>query len=74
MSGSKFSFPVDDSQFKKSSYSHPGGIITKCVEVAHTSHGVAMRNSNDPTKNTVFFTKDEFSAFLKGAVAGEFGV
>lgn len=68
----KFTFPVTDDQFKKSSYTHPGGIINRCVAVAITQYGVAVRNSNDPTKNTVFFTNDEWDAFVKGVRNNEF--
>ena len=66
-------FPVEDADFKRSAFSDPGGIIKTCVEVAVKPEGVAVRNSNDETKNTVFFTHDEWSAFIKGAKAGEFG-
>lgn len=66
-------FSVKDGDFRRSSYSNPGGIISTCVEVAVKPEGVAVRNSNDKTKNTVFFTHDEWSAFLLGAKNGEFG-
>lgn len=69
-----FSFPVDDSHFVKSSYTNPGGIINRCVSVAIRPEGVAVRNSNDETKKTVFFTVQEWDAFIKGAKDGEFDV
>lgn len=70
----KFQFPVQDSAFKKSSFTQRGGIITCCAEVAIKPEGVAVRNSNDPTKNTVFFTNDEWLAFVKGVKNNEFDV
>jgi len=42
--------------------------------VAIKPNGVAVRNSNDPTKNTVFFTRDEWQAFTKGVHNNEFEV
>ena len=68
----KFRFKVKDSDFRVSSYSDPGGIIKTCVAVAETPHGVAVRNSNDKSKTTVFFTHQEWKNFLKGAKANEF--
>ena len=70
----KFAFAVVDQDFKKSSYTHPGGIINRCVAVAIKPEGVAVRNSNDPSKNTVFFTNEEWIAFLQGVHAGEFEI
>ena len=67
-------FPVNDEDFKKSSYTHPGGIINHCVAVAIKPEGVAVRNSNDTTKNTVFFTNDEWRAFTQGVHNNEFEV
>lgn len=69
-----FRFPVEDSMFKKSSFTARGGIITCCVAVAIRPEGVATRNSNDETKNTVFYTHDEWRAFVKGVKNGEFEV
>jgi hypothetical protein len=74
MGKNKFSFAVDDSDFKKSSYTHPGGLINRCVAVALKPNGVAVRNSNDETKNTVFFTLEEWDAFIKGVKNNEFEV
>ena len=67
-----FTFPVADEDFKKSSYSHPGGIITRCVQVAKTAQGVAIRDSKDASKKTLFYTHEEFQAFVQGAKNGEF--
>ena len=45
-----------------------------CLEVARTVSGnVAVRNSTRPRVVT-YFTKDEWTAFLAGAKAGEFDV
>jgi hypothetical protein len=53
----------------KSSASGGGG----CVEVAHTSDGgMAVRDTKDRTKAAHVYTRDEWSAFLSGAQAGEF--
>lgn len=43
-----------------------------CVEVAHISDGVAIRNSVNPNDGAIFYTRDEFAAFLDGAKRGEF--
>jgi len=66
------SFSVKDKDFVTSSFTHRGGIINVCVAVAIKPNGVAVRNSNDPKKNTVFFTRDEWKAFTKGVHNGEF--
>jgi hypothetical protein len=70
----KFSFPVEDSDFKLSSYTHPGGIINRCVKVAIKPKGVALRDSKDKTNTTLFFNHEEWDAFLKGAKEGQFDV
>jgi len=69
-----FSFPITDEQFKTSSYTHPGGIITRCVMVAKTSKGVAARDTKDTkkVKTTLFFTPEEWDAFIKGVKDNEF--
>ena len=66
-----FQFKIKDEQFKMSSWT--GGVIMRCVMVADTAQGVAVRDSKDSAKNTLFFTKDEWEAFIKGVKAGEFG-
>ncbi len=47
-------------------------IITWCVSVAKTSQGVAVRDTKDKTKKTLFFKPDEWRAFVKGVKNGEF--
>ena len=64
----------EDKDFKKSSYSNPGGIISTCVAVAIKPDGVAVRNSNDQTKTTVYFTVQEWKHFISGTKDGEFDV
>ncbi len=64
------SFHTKDSDFRKSSWSKNNP--KTCVEVAIKKQGVAVRNSTDPRQKTVFFTRKEWSAFIKGAKQGEF--
>lgn len=64
------SFTVKDSDFKTSRWT--GGIIARCVAVAIKPEGVAVRNSLDSSKNTVFFTREEWDAFIKGVKDGDF--
>jgi len=66
----KFSFPVADADFRKSVRSR---IITWCVAVAITPEGVAVRDTKDRRKKTLFFTHDEWKAFVAGVKDGEFG-
>lgn len=66
----KFSFRVSPEVFKTSSWT--GGTIARCVKVAITPRGVAVRDSKDVNDNTLFFKKREWDAFLKGAKDGEF--
>jgi len=60
------------SHFRKSSFSPINQPY--CVEVAMEQSGVAVRNSQDPDKRTIIFTKDEWKAFLLGVKSGEFDV
>ncbi|PIR57990.1 MAG: DUF397 domain-containing protein [Parcubacteria group bacterium CG10_big_fil_rev_8_21_14_0_10_38_31] len=62
-------FLVSDLAFKKSSHSR---IITFCVSVALTPDGVAVRDTKDSSKRTLFFTHGEWKAFVKGVKEGEF--
>ncbi|MFI2232067.1 DUF397 domain-containing protein [Nocardia testacea] len=44
-----------------------------CVEVAAAPTGeILVRNSNNRAAGHIAFTRDEFSAWLKGCKAGEF--
>jgi len=69
-----FSINVSDADFKVSSFTHRGGIINRCVAVAMKPEGVAVRNSNDGSKNTVYFTREEWDAFIKGVKQDEFNL
>jgi hypothetical protein len=42
------------------------------VQVAQKPEGVALRDSKDADKTTLFFNHNEWEAFLKGVKAGEF--
>jgi len=64
-------FPVADSDFKRSGWC---GNRPRCVEVALKPEGVAVRNSDDPNKTTVFYTNEEWEAFTKGVKDGQFDV
>jgi hypothetical protein len=55
-------------RWRKSTFTNQGN----CVEVATTTHGVALRNSNHPDAGTLHFTRAEFVAWLQGCRAGEF--
>ena len=63
-----FSFPVKDEQFR--GFSNPGGIISICVMFAKTKEGVAVRDSKDPTKKTLYFTHPEWDKFTDGLKSG----
>lgn len=63
-------FDVEDGDFKKSSWSKNNP--KTCVMVAVKPAGVAIRDSKDPTKATMFFNHAEWDAFLAGAKNGEF--
>ena len=61
---------MDDLAWRISSFSADQGA---CVQLAPLPDGrVAVRNSNHPDAGTVFFTRREMDAWVKGAKAGEF--
>lgn len=61
---------LEDVQFRTSSFCSVGG----CVEVGQLADGgVAVRDSKDRRKPALVFTADEWSAFVAGVRAGEFG-
>ncbi len=64
-------FPVCDSDFRSSinTFKH---CKPRCVQVAIKQEGVAVRDSKDPTKKTLFFNHEEWEAFTKGVKEGEF--
>ncbi|MGH3873121.1 MAG: DUF397 domain-containing protein [Pseudonocardiaceae bacterium] len=56
--------------WRKSSFSGDEG---SCVETALLPDGrIAVRNSNQPEADVVFFTRAEMDAWVKGCKAGEF--
>jgi hypothetical protein len=61
---------VPNKDFKTSSFSKNNP--KTCVAVAINPNSVAVCNSNNPTKNVVFFTIDEWNAFVKGVKNNEF--
>jgi len=63
-------FKASDGDFIKSSFSKNNP--KTCVMVATKPEGVAIRDSKDGTKKTLFFSHDEWGAFLRGAKGGEF--
>lgn len=66
-----FNIQIKDSDFKKSSFSKIG-LHDQCVSIAKTDVGVAIRDTKDNTKQTLYFSHDEWNAFILGAKAGEF--
>ena len=60
----------EDSDFIKASFSRCSR--KKCVEVAIKKEGIGVRDSKDPGKTTLQFTRLEWEAFVKGVKAGEF--
>ena len=55
------SIPAD--LFRKSSYSQP----QNCVEVADLAHGSAVRDTQNRELGALFFSADEWHAFLRPA-------
>jgi hypothetical protein len=55
--------------WRKSTFSGASG----CVEIAETAEHVWVRDTKDRSGPVLGFTRHEWSAFLAGAVAGEFG-
>ncbi|WP_173132652.1 DUF397 domain-containing protein [Kibdelosporangium persicum] len=56
--------------FTKSSFSEH----KECVEVAMTGSGVIVRDSKNPAGPRLWFSHAEWTAFLYGVLAGEFGL
>ncbi|MFC8526270.1 DUF397 domain-containing protein [Nocardia sp. NPDC057227] len=55
----------------KSTFSQAGG---DCVEIAHLDGGrTAVRDSKNPAGPVLDFTPSEWTAFVAGVKAGEFG-
>lgn len=59
---------IDGMSFRKSSFSEGGG---DCVEAAKIE-GIAVRDSKHPDGPALWFTLQEWAAFVLGVMAGEF--
>lgn len=68
----RFSFPVTNQDFVKSSWSKNNP--KTCVMVARKPEGVALRDSKNPDAGTQFYTNDEWNAFVSGVKSGEFDI
>jgi len=44
----------------------------ECVEVGHTAGAVGLRDSKNPDGPELWFTPEEWDAFVSGVKAGEF--
>lgn len=64
-------FEVADADFTRSTYTDSQK-YTWCVEVARKKRGVAVRDSQNPRGGTLFFTNNEWQAFVNGVKNGEF--
>lgn len=65
-------FKVSDEDFIKSTYTNSKD-YRWCVEVARKRRGVAVRDSgNRSDEGILFFTNNEWQAFIKGVKKGEF--
>lgn len=61
---------LGDVEWRKARRSHGG---YECIEVALLPDGsIGMRNSRDPNGAALVYTREEMSAFIAGAQAGEF--
>ncbi|MCC7315414.1 MAG: DUF397 domain-containing protein [Planctomycetes bacterium] len=67
------SFAVQDSDFQTSAWSNKR-FKPLCVQVARKPEGVAVRDSGDSAKSTLYFTHEEWRAFVQGVKGGEFDV
>lgn len=61
---------IEENLYKKSSFSEGGN----CVEVARVAGGVVVRDSKNPAGPVLWFSAMEWTAFLYGVLAGEFGL
>ncbi len=64
---------LEDINFKKSPMCHPK-LLPPCVSVAIKGDVVAVRDTKDPTKNTLLFTHDEWNSFIAGVKQGAFDI
>jgi hypothetical protein len=59
----------NDDDFQKASLCRN---CAHCVAVEHNDDIVAVRNTNDKSKLTLLFTKDEWQLFIAGVKQGDF--
>ena len=64
-------FPVRDDQFQVSTKTSP---FINCVSVARTKRGIAVRDTKDKKKTTLYYNKKEWNAFIQGVKLGEFDI
>lgn len=67
---SRHYFETKDEDFRKSSWSKNNP--KTCVLVAKKQEGVAVRDSKDSSRRTLYFTNKEWDAFTKAVKANEF--
>ena len=65
------SFVVKDEDFRTPQRSFRG---RHCVAVARKTEGVAVRDTKDLNKSTLFFTRKEWEVFVGAVKNGEFDV
>ena len=58
--------------FIKSSFCPGSGWGPLCVEVAKDGDNIVVKDSKNPSQEPLSFTKDEWSAFVKGVKNNEF--
>jgi len=64
-------FRVSDADSASSTYTDSTK-YTWCVEVARKKRGVAVRDARNRGAGTLFFTNNEWQAFVNGVKNGEF--
>ena len=69
MSGRRQKTPAAGIHFRKSQAS---GGSDNCVEVALVADQILLRHSKDKDGTVLIYTRDEWAAFLDGAIKGEF--
>ncbi|MBI2003615.1 MAG: DUF397 domain-containing protein [Parcubacteria group bacterium] len=62
---------MSDADFAKSTAT-TSTEYTWCVEVARKKRGVAVRDGRNRAAGTLFFTNNEWQAFINGVKKGEF--
>ena len=64
-------FPVKDSDFQTSDQTK---YLFHCVAVARRPEGVAVRDTKDSTRKTLYFDHQEWAAFIAGVKDAQFDV